>query len=82
MGLALCKEYTFRYKKIHKCQEIIECFKILRLEIPEGELTEFKLCMPDDYKTNDPVESYRNYYRGSKAEIAKWKIRNKPDWMK
>lgn len=37
--------------------------------------------MPDEYKTNDPVESYRNYYRGSKAEIAKWKTRNKPDWM-
>ncbi len=31
-GLALCKEYTFRYKKVHKCQKHIE--KLYALGFP------------------------------------------------
>ena len=31
--------------------------------------------MPDQYKVDRPVESYRNYYRGEKAYFAKWKNR-------
>lgn len=37
--------------------------------------------MPDEYKTDNVVESYRNYYKGSKSEMAKWKKDNKPYWM-
>jgi len=36
--------------------------------------------MPDEYKVADPVESYRNYYRGAKASFAKWTNREKPEW--
>ncbi len=79
--MALCKEYTFRYKKVHKCQSIIEYFKTLRLEISEGELTGFRFCMPEEYKSSDIVESYRKYYIGSKSEMAKWKDRGKPEWF-
>ena len=38
------------------------------------------LCMPDIYKSNDPVTSYRNYYQGDKAYMATWTDRIQPDW--
>lgn len=34
-GLALCREYTFRYKKVHKCQQHIE--KLYALGFPSTE---------------------------------------------
>lgn len=82
LGLALCKEYTFRYSKIHKCQPMIQSFSddIKNLTLPKIGLTPYKLCMPDQYKVDDPVESYRNYYRGDKAYIAKWSKREQPKW--
>ena len=35
--------------------------------------------MLDVYKTNDVVQSYRNYYMGEKRDIASWK-NNQPWW--
>ena len=45
-------------------------------------LTPFALAMPDEYKTDDAVLSYRNYYMSEeKQKIASWKKkRDKPDW--
>ena len=82
LASALCDEYTYRYGKVHKCQSLITSFPIssARVRIPELGLTPFALCMPDQYKVNDAVESYRNYYRGDKAYIAKWSKRNTPEW--
>ena len=42
-------------------------------------LTSFKLAMPDQYKCNDPVKSYRDYYIGEKSRFAKWKT-EPPAW--
>jgi len=82
LGLSLCEEYTYRYGKIHKCQSLLENFLQAsdKLSLPKIGMTPFKLCMPDKYKVKDPVESYRNYYRGDKAYIAKWSKREQPEW--
>jgi hypothetical protein len=82
LGFELCKEYTYRYGRQHKCQDIIDYFDNCEYKknIPNGELTQFKLCMPDIYKTNDAVESYRNYYKSEKRNIALWTKRNIPEW--
>jgi hypothetical protein len=37
--------------------------------------------MPDEYKVECVVESYRNYYIGEKSDLAVWKNRKKPDWF-
>lgn len=84
-GLALSKEYTFRYGKKHKCEAIIKSLqenteKIWKENKPHTEHDPFVLCMPDQYKVSNPVESYRNYYRGDKAYIAKWTKRSIPNW--
>jgi hypothetical protein len=62
--------------------------QILKNNIPSDdkfekqELTPFALAMPDKYKTDDPIQSYRNYYMSDeKQKIATWnKRRKKPDW--
>ena len=37
-------------------------------------LTPFALAMPDEYKSENQVESYRNYYMSpEKQKIATWK---------
>jgi hypothetical protein len=85
----LHREWRFRYghsdKKFHKSYIVS---LILRENIPresifekEG-LTPFALAMPIEYKTDDPVVSYRNYYMSEeKQKIASWKKkREKPEW--
>jgi hypothetical protein len=81
-GLELAKEYTYRYGKIHKCQAIIESLQHCksREKMPDIGMTTFLRCMPDEYKVDDVVESYRNYYRGAKQHIAKWTKRPEPEW--
>lgn len=82
-GLALCSEYTKCYNKIHKCQTLIQkCFHYKHL-IPDGIETTQLLAMPDQFKTNDPVHSYRLYYAGSKAHMKRggWKFPAvEPSW--
>ena len=87
----LHNEWRFRYghpeTKIHKSYLMA---LILRDNMPSDDkfeaegLTPFALAMPIEFKTEDPVESYRNYYMSEeKQKIASWnKRREKPEWYK
>ena len=79
-GLEMCKEYTRRYNRRHKTQSIIEWCDISNVgPLRDIGLTPFRLAMPDQYKCDDPVKSYRNYYIGEKSRFAKWKT-TQPTW--
>jgi hypothetical protein len=43
-------------------------------------VTEPPRAMPDEYKVEDVIESYRNYYIGAKKDFAVWKGREVPYW--
>jgi len=85
----LHKEWRFRYNhpetKFHKSYLIAQ---VLKEHIPsddkfeEQRLTPFALAMPVEFKTEDAIESYRNYYMSQpKQKIASWKKkREKPEW--
>jgi hypothetical protein len=81
IGLALCEEYTYRYGKRHKSQDVIEWCIINKPNISDKGFTEPAKAMPEEYKVEDVVESYRNYYRGAKRDFATWKMRNVPEWF-
>ncbi|MBM7624459.1 pyrimidine dimer DNA glycosylase/endonuclease V [Sporohalobacter salinus] len=81
LGLALCKEYTYRYGKTHKTEEKLEWLRDNEPDLPNKEMTDFVLAMPDKYKCQDPVQAYRAYYRREKKEMAAWKNRPVPDWF-
>ena len=79
-GVELCREYTSRYKKIHKCESVIWSAQWKSESLPEGCLTPFAQAMPDQYKNACAVEAYRNYYTNEKLRFATWR-KNKPDWV-
>jgi hypothetical protein len=37
--------------------------------------------MPEEYKANDPVIAYRDYYNKAKSHLHSWKNRQVPDWI-
>jgi len=79
-GMSLAKEYTNRYDKIHKSQEILEQLEYYATG-NESDITEPPQCMPDQYKTDDYVTAYRNYYVGDKKRFAKYKNCKPPKFM-
>jgi len=78
-GIALCEEYTSRYSKRHKCQDVIEWCSENDHRIPHGKMTNFAQAMPEQYRNSDPIVAYRQYYKGEKDSISSWK-QNKPLW--
>lgn len=82
LGLELCNEYTHRYGKRHKSQDVIEWCVTNKPNICDKEFTEPARAMPNEYKVDSVVESYRNYYIGEKSKIAVWKNREIPEWFK
>ena len=86
---ALCDEYYHRYGS-HKNPPMqhsvrrsgmLDILQTLPDNIPEGPLTPFALAMPDQYKSADSVQSYRDYYVGEKAGIMKYTRRDVPGWV-
>lgn len=80
-GIALCEEYTKRYGKRHKSQDVIEWCRDNAPPLLSLGLTPFAQAMPDQYRDPDPVTAYRNYYQGEKRRFATWKG-SKPSWWK
>ncbi len=81
LGIALCNEYTFRYGKVHKSQEVIKfCWENMGI-LENGELTEFAQAMPDEYKDKDAVVAYRRYYKFGKSHLFSWKKRPIPNFV-
>ena len=81
-GKALCAEYTTRYGKVHKSLAVLDwCYNNSHeLIFNEYEMTKFPLAMPNEYKVQCPIQSYRNYYKLGKAHLHNWKL-NRPDWI-
>jgi hypothetical protein len=82
---SLCKEYTFRYRKIHKI-EATGLMKALLSHLPKNiastGFTQPTPAMPIEYKVEgDSKLSYRNYYVGAKSKMFAWKNRPAPRWI-
>jgi len=78
-AIALSNEYTYRYGKIHKCRSVINSLKIP--DITDIGLTSFALALPDEFKSNDVVRSYLNYYSIIKLNLkrVRWTRRKMPE---
>jgi hypothetical protein len=80
----LCKEYTYRYGKVHAVETRLRN----ALYLPPANLISSEFypptpAMPDTYKVmGDSIASYRNYYNGGKQHLATWKKRPMPDWFR
>jgi hypothetical protein len=81
IALEVCKEFSYRYEKRHKSQDVIEWAIINTPKIKDVGLTELPKAMPDEYKVDCVVQSYRNYYNYGKTNLLIWKKREKPYWV-
>ena len=86
--VALCKEYTYRYGKVHKCEQIglVDKLSMIPLNIPHKPFTEPTPAMPEEVRIdNNSILSYQNYYTNNKQHLASWKgktnSRPVPQWF-
>lgn len=96
-GMAIAKEYTHRYGRIHKSQKVLEdiaehYFPVLDWPHP-FRISTPPLCMPDVCKEGMRddigwlhsvrfVDAYRLYYNEYKRPFAKYTKRERPEWLK
>jgi len=79
----LCNEYSYRFDKKHLTDiKLRELLKTLPKKLENKNFTFPALAMPDEYKSDDYVLSYRKYYIGEKKHIFSWKKREIPHWIK
>jgi hypothetical protein len=86
----LCIEYTYRYGKVHKCEQMGLVDWFLQ-NSPKNIHAHFNWhlptpAMPDDCKVpGDVVQSYRNYYNNHKQRMHSWsgKVNSRaiPSWI-
>ena len=79
-----CKEYTYRYGKIHKVQssDLLSHLSQPPNNIPIGFKKQPPSCMDPKYIiSEDAVINYRNYYKYGKAHLHKYKNRQPPSWL-
>jgi hypothetical protein len=84
-AVSLCNEYTYRYNRIHKSEEVIfwcaENVNRLTPFIPNGDLSKFAQAMPVELKNENVVKAYRSYYRRDKNHILVYTKRRPPKWI-
>ena len=81
LGIALCKEYTYRYEKTHACERILAMLRCPPVELQARGFTKPAQAMPDEYKHSDTLMAYQNYYIGEKARLGVWHKRPVPPFM-
>lgn len=76
-------EYTFRYGKEHKTWRENRMFlATLPKNIRDGRSTPFPQAMPEEFKNENAVLAYQNYYVGPKSRMARWTRREVPTFFK
>ncbi len=84
-GLEICSEFTKRYGKYHKTQEVLEWCQINEPNIPDNGFVTPPQCMPEEFKRSNTIEAYKNFYVYDKIAVKGlgWKKipNNKPLWV-
>jgi hypothetical protein len=83
--MALHDEKVLRTGKSHKSAELLRAVPVNDLKqilntIPRRGPTPPYLAMPEKYRSDDIVSSYRRYFASEKQHIAKWTGRPVPQW--
>ena len=61
-----CKPHS-SYRVVQWCK-----YNYHNLKLPDNGFTQHPQCMTDEYKNNNVVTAYRNYYMGDKRHLAEW----------
>jgi hypothetical protein len=80
----LCKEYTYRYGKVHKVEAsgLMVALWYAPINIRVGVFTEPTPAMPTEYIVEgNSMLSYHAYYNGAKQNLFAWKNRTVPSFI-
>lgn len=81
---ALCEEYTHRYGRVHKTEEVMHVLEAIPNNIKRGPLTKMPLAMQSNPECmfDDVVKSYRAFYQTKQNRFKMvWSNRKKPEWF-
>lgn len=84
-GLEICREFELRYGKLHATQKVLEWCKDNKPNIPDNGFIAPPKCMPEEFRVEDTIESYKNFYINDKVKVKQldWKKipSRKPNWI-
>jgi len=83
-GLEICSEFTKRYGKHHKTQDVLEWLRDNEPSINDNGFTPPPQCMPEIYQKQDTIKAYKTFYIEDKVKVKNlsWKkLNNKPNWV-
>lgn len=90
-ALAMIAEYKRRFGKVHACSQALfdmaqpsVWMRLLPNDPSRRGLDNLPMAMPDEYKTDDPVEAYRTYYISKQYTMGvamKWTNCDPPVWF-
>jgi hypothetical protein len=84
-GLEICREFELRYGKLHATQKVLEWCKDNKPNIPDNGFVAPPKCMPEEFRVEDTIESYKNFYINDKVKVKHldWKKipSRKPNWI-
>ena len=80
--IALCSEYTRRYKKLHATERLVHHLREQPQNMIGNDFAAPPQCMPDEYHCTDSVAAYRSYYKHDKLSQpwAKYSYTEMPSW--
>ena len=83
LGRYLCREYTYRYGRKHKLENMIYYIGDLTANMSwYKETLPRPQCMPAIYKNEtDSLHAYRYYYLAEKTHLLKYTRRSVPEWI-
>lgn len=74
-------EYSKRYGKRHSCERLVNFLSRAPSNIASCCFQPPPLAMPEQYKGDNAIESYRSFYAGEKWKFAKWRHGVMPRWF-
>jgi len=83
-GLEICNEFEKRYGKSHATKTVLQWLEQNEPILPDNGFIEPPQCMPEEFKKENTIEAYKNFYINDKIKIKKldWKkLNNKPEWV-
>jgi hypothetical protein len=82
-AMALSTEFEHRFGKPHKSSEVLpELGVAMMWKLPRIGFTIPPQCMPNEFKRDDYVDGYREYYKHGKSHLHKWTKRRAPSWLR
>jgi hypothetical protein len=82
----LNKEYKYRFNSIdHRSYTILSEHHLMddlvKVMPVNCNFTYPPQCMPEEYRQQDTVQAYRDYYSFEKSHLHKWTKREEPEWL-